>query len=97
MTEMMSLSPSRSLLRPQECPSYQRGLRKEEVLVKRQIDEEFRVRLDETRFRAEPLGSDRYNNRYWHLAKDYSRLWVERPKKDGEGPELRSEGDAAKL
>ena len=71
------------LLRLKACPSCIKGPKLEEDAIRKQVDAMFRARLDETRFRGESLGEDRFGNRYWNFAGDYSRLWAEKPGKDG--------------
>lgn len=61
-----------------QCASYVKGPRKEDDEARKRVDLEFRARLDQTRFRGESLGEDRYGNKYWFFAGDFSRLWVEK-------------------
>jgi len=49
-------------------------------------------RLDRCFVRTEPLGRDRFRNRYWHLSNDYmGRIWAEKASKDylKDGPWLK--------
>lgn len=65
-------------VRLQKSLGYVRGLRKEDVAAWRQHACAWRSRTEAVRLRSEPLGSDRYHRRYWVLADDFSRIWVEK-------------------
>eukprot|EP00960_Hanusia_phi_P039260 753824-Hanusia_phi.AAC.3 len=66
-------------LRMNESISFTRGLRVDgEVSVKKANDVIWRTRLEAVKLRNEPLGQDRFFNRYWVLNDDFSKIWVQR-------------------
>jgi len=70
-------------IRMSKSRTYDRGLRLDEVAVRKIVDLQFRQKMEDTRYRQDPLGQDRYKSRYWVHGDDWSALWIEQCAPDG--------------
>jgi hypothetical protein len=65
------------LLKLLQSKTMVRGLTKEEMTIRRRVDQKHKHRLQQLKLRTEPLGTDRFKRQYWVLGNDFSVIWVQ--------------------